>query len=203
MSCDFSFIWGSSFPWHLFFIWHGLKRLPDHYEVTQASHKMLVFAFFILWEAIDQRFRGLWDACLWTWRETCETRTMCPCVCQSCFSEPWQKCQCWDLHILSMSSCMSVYGPSSLNQWSKCFWSTSTRGFLFQEPCQGLRFSHVCSNFCNFLPPNLDIEVHFLLAWHYGDHVLLLLCFYSVYNGKKQPLRYSFSDSKTDFQCEN
>lgn len=161
------------------FIWHELKRLPwPLCEVTQASHKMLVFAFLILWEAIDQRFRGVWDACLQTWRASCETRTTCPCVCRSCFSEPWQKCQCWDLHTLCMSSWISVCGPSSLNQWSKCFWSTSAKGFLFQEPCQGLQFPHACNNFCNFLPLNLGIEVHFLLAWCNGD-------------------QYSFSDSKT------
>lgn len=110
MSCDFFCIWGFSFPLHLFFIWHGLKRLAYHYVRSHKHLKMLVFAFFILWEATDQRFRRVRDACLWTWRETCEMRIMCPCVCRSCFSEPWQKCHSWDLHIfLFLHECLRTF----------------------------------------------------------------------------------------------
>lgn len=48
-------------------------------------------------------------------------------------------------------SFMSVYGPSSLNHMP------------------AITFTII------FLPLTLDIEEHFLLARHYGDHMLMLL----------------------------
>lgn len=92
-------------------------------ETTQASPKMFAFAFFILWEKTDQRFRGVLDACPWTWRESHEIGIVCLCVRSGWFSELRQKYQCWDLHI-----------PSFLHE---SLWTFIT------EP-------HACNNFCNY-----------------------------------------------------
>lgn len=133
----------------LYLVWTKEVAWPLR-EVTQASHKMLVFAILILWEATDQRFRGVWDACLQTWRGTCETGIVCPRVCRSCFPEPCQKRPCWDWHLLFLF-CVSVYGPSSLNQCSKCFRSTCTKGFSFRSParvCDSHMVAITCVIFC-------------------------------------------------------
>lgn len=180
-SCDFFCIWGFSFPLHLFFILHGLKRLPDHYV---KSHKNL-----IKYSSLPFSFSGKQQTKGWEefGMPACEPggelvrRGSCVLVSVEAVSQSPGKSASAGTCTYSCS-CMSAYGPSSLNQCSKCFWSTSAKEFLFQECCQGLQFPCTCNNFCDFLPLNLGIEVHFLLAWHYGDHVLLLL---SVYNGKK------------------
>lgn len=103
--CNFC-IWGFSFPTDHFLIWHGLWPLCG---VTQASHKMFIFAFFILWKATDQSFVRVWDACLWNWRGACEMGFMCPCVCRSLFSQSLAKVPALGLAHALVSVCLWTF----------------------------------------------------------------------------------------------
>lgn len=110
------------------------------------------------------------------------------------FLRAWQKCQRWGSHTLLF---LCVYGPSSLSQCSKCFWSPSTKGFIFQELWEGFQFPHACNIFCDFLL--LNVGKGCIFSW---PHTVVAMCscssVFTVFAvGKNQSLQYSFSDIKT------
>lgn len=165
---------------HLFLIWHGLWPLC---EVTQASHKILMFAFFILWKATDQSLEEFGMLASETGGELVEWGS-------------YVHVSVGDFFPQSLAKVPVV--ASSPSQCSQCFWSLSIKGFIFQEPWQGLQFPHAYNNF---------FVIFCLLTWvrgafspvHCGDHVLRVLCFHSICSEKNQALQYSFSSIKTWF----
>lgn len=84
------------------------------------------------------------------------------------FLRAWQKCQRWGSHTLLF---LCVYGPSSLSQCSKCFWSPSTKGFIFQELWEGFQFPHACNIFCDFLL--LNVGKGCIFSW---PHTVMAMC---------------------------
>lgn len=141
MTSDFFCIWGPSFPWHLFLIKRGLQRLPDGYarpHVRPAKCLVLPFAFFFLGSRKQQTKESeeFWMPASKPGGLPMSRGSYVLASIAAASLSPGKSARaatCTHSH-----SCTTVYGPSPLNQQSKCF-------------------PYTYNNFL-FLPVNLDTE---------------------------------------------